>query len=186
MNKIVLAGRACVGKTCICHRLCGLDPAVDRSTVGAMRFETSQLDSNQNPIPLTVWDTAGQETYLSLLPLYFRNARFILLVFSLADPSSFATLDTWRQQARDTTTASIILIGNKSDLAPDFPLAESEDYAKKIDAVGHFIVSAQTGEGFDELLNFILENIAGAPVEPRDGDTNVGPPQKEEGGACCG
>ncbi|KAL8810133.1 MAG: hypothetical protein Q9223_007815, partial [Gallowayella weberi] len=68
---------------------------------------------------LSLWDTAGQETYKSITRSYFRGASGALLVFDLTRRSTFDHATEWltdlRQIAEDGIV--VVLVGNKSDLA---------------------------------------------------------------------
>ena len=44
---------------------------------------------NKEKIALELWDTAGQERYAKLVPVYFRNAHCIVIVFDLTSAESF-------------------------------------------------------------------------------------------------
>ena len=44
-----------------------------------------------------VWDTAGQEKFHSLVPMFYRHASAALLVFDLADRKTFEDLQSWIQ-----------------------------------------------------------------------------------------
>lgn len=39
---------------------------------------------------LTIWDTAGQEKYHALGPIYYRDSHGALLVYDVTDEDSFA------------------------------------------------------------------------------------------------
>jgi small GTP-binding protein len=163
MTKIVLAGLSSVGKTSLCHAICAHRfSRTTTPTVGVGNFVTSRTYHGER-IPLHIWDTAGAEVYLSLLPMYFRNAQVILLVYSLADLASFASLDSWLGQAREEAAAAVVVVGNKSDLGHVVPHADGRDYARRIGALGHFRVSALTGEGIEELMDIVVDAIARAP-----------------------
>ncbi|OJD19994.1 hypothetical protein AJ78_00009 [Emergomyces pasteurianus Ep9510] len=73
----------------------------------------------QKRMKLSLWDTAGQETYKSITRSYFRGASGALLVFDITRPSTFASLTQWLQDLRQIAEEGIvvILVGNKSDLA---------------------------------------------------------------------
>src|SRR5665647_2881870 len=86
-NKIVLLGESSVGKSAIAIRIARNSYAVNyESTIGAA-YHNVKIDDN---VKLDIWDTAGQERYMALAPMYYRNARIILLVFDLTD---FDTMD---------------------------------------------------------------------------------------------
>lgn len=77
---------------------------------------------------LSLWDTAGQETYKSVTRSYFRGASGALLVFDITRRSSFLHAIDWlndlRQIAEDGVV--VVLVGNKSDLAATPETANGE------------------------------------------------------------
>ncbi len=67
---------------------------------------------------LSLWDTAGQETYKSVTRSYFRGASGALLVFDLTRRASFTHVTDWLNDLRQIAEPDIVvvLVGNKSDL----------------------------------------------------------------------
>jgi small GTP-binding protein len=69
-----------------------------------------------------IWDTAGQERFQSLGVAFYRGADCCVLVFDVTLPSSFKTLDSWRDEfliqasPRDPENFPFVVIGNKIDL----------------------------------------------------------------------
>mmetsp|Transcript_3725 Transcript_3725/g.7126 ORF Transcript_3725/g.7126 Transcript_3725/m.7126 type:complete len:225 (-) Transcript_3725:81-755(-) len=77
-----------------------------------------------------VWDTAGQEKYHSLAPMYYRGSSAAILVYDICNQASFEALPSWLQRFTEfgppTTSPSkddhknhnfiIIIVGNKFDL----------------------------------------------------------------------
>ena len=49
--------------------------------------------SEKGAIKLQLWDTAGEERFKSLTPMYYRTAQAILLAFSLTSSETFENLD---------------------------------------------------------------------------------------------
>lgn len=74
----------------------------------------------QKHIKLSLWDTAGQETYKSVTRSYFRGASGALLVFDITRRNTFLHVTEWLHDLRQIADEGIvvILVGNKSDLAP--------------------------------------------------------------------
>ena len=70
---------------------------------------------------LSLWDTAGQETYKSITRSYFRGASGALLVFDISRRETFDSVTAWLHDLRQIAEEGIvvILVGNKSDLASD-------------------------------------------------------------------
>lgn len=77
-------------------------------------------------ISVCIWDTAGQEKFLSLTKNYFKKADGILVIFDLTDKNSFESNTVnyagvskyWIEEVRDKATeeSSQIIIGNKADM----------------------------------------------------------------------
>ena len=69
---------------------------------------------------LSLWDTAGQETYKSITRSYFRGASGALLVFDITRRSTFEAVTGWLHDLRQIAEEDIVvvLVGNKCDLCP--------------------------------------------------------------------
>ena len=75
---------------------------------------------------LNIWDTAGDERFRSIMPLYYRDAEIALLVFDLTDAQSFKGIEYWLNELEEKVkTEGMILcnyefilglVGNKKDL----------------------------------------------------------------------
>ncbi|KAI1844166.1 hypothetical protein JX266_009650 [Neoarthrinium moseri] len=78
-------------------------------------------DAAQKHMKLSLWDTAGQETYKSVTRSYFRGASGALLVFDISRRTTFAHVTDWLNDLRQIAEPDIvvILVGNKADLASD-------------------------------------------------------------------
>lgn len=69
-----------------------------------------------------IWDTAGQERFQSLGVAFYRGADCCVLVFDVTQPSTFKTLDSWRDEfliqasPRDPENFPFVVLGNKIDL----------------------------------------------------------------------
>lgn len=78
----------------------------------------------QKHMKLSLWDTAGQETYKSVTRSYFRGASGALLVFDLTRRATFQHAIDWLNDLRQIAEPDIVvvLVGNKADLAsPNAP-----------------------------------------------------------------
>ena len=122
MKKCILVGNYAVGKSTL------LDVFVHRkqskttlpSTIGAA-FASVDIGIEQT-IKLNIWDTAGEERYRSMMPLYFRNTDFVLLVIDLSSESSIRNIAEWKDKIKAHTQSPILTIANKRDLiAPNHP-----------------------------------------------------------------
>lgn len=71
-----------------------------------------------SPIKYQIWDTAGQEKYHSLAPMYYRGAAAAIIVYDITRASSFQTLKNWVRELQQLGPENIVIAvcGNKSDL----------------------------------------------------------------------
>ena len=44
---------------------------------------------------MQIWDTTGQEKYISLNPFYYRDAAAAVIVYDITKMSSFKNASTW-------------------------------------------------------------------------------------------
>src|SRR6201994_226520 len=79
---------------------------------------SKQAASKQKHMKLSLWDTAGQETYKSITRSYFRGASGALLVFDITRRSTFESATAWLNDLRQIAEEGIVvvLVGNKCDL----------------------------------------------------------------------
>ena len=126
--KFLIVGNSSVGKTSIVRRLCLNDFLEDQPSTIGVEFMTHTILIDGHNIKLQIWDTAGQERYQSVGKAYYRNAIGVLIVFSLADHESFASLENWVNQVRKYCHPKVkmLLIGNKSDLVDRKAVTDSE------------------------------------------------------------
>ena len=83
--QVVLLGDSNVGKTAILTRIAkGVFKKESEPTIGAhfMSKVVTMPTSNQE-VKLQVWDTAGQEKYRSITPIYYRDAAAAVCVFDI-------------------------------------------------------------------------------------------------------
>ena len=159
--KVVLIGDSAVGKTSLFLRMKGEDFVEDQTSTigGACSIFTVQTDNGK--VELNMWDTAGQEKFRTIVPMYFRNASVVLLVFDLTMRNTFDSIGEWIQLLRDKApeTIKLILVGNKSDKRKEIPehvqLSELLEAGEKYDAVLSIETSALSGVGIDILKETI-------------------------------
>lgn len=73
-------------------------------------------------IKLQLWDTAGTERFRSVSRSYYRGAAGAILVYDVSSYASFNALPTFLMDARALASPNltVLLAGNKSDLASDY------------------------------------------------------------------
>lgn len=93
-------------------------------TVGSMFF-CKKLIKADKVYELQIWDTAGQEKFRSITPLYFRDANGIILVCDVTNAASFASLREWMK-----------LIEEQGPKRLGIPTSPSQNTARKQDRHG--------------------------------------------------
>ena len=83
-------------------------------------------------------DTAGQERFRALGPIYYRDANGAVLVFDIIDQDSFAKVQSWVKELRAMLDRDvpIMIVGNKVDLERNRKVKEEEAraYAETVGA----------------------------------------------------
>ncbi|KAH8092278.1 GTPase [Aureococcus anophagefferens] len=97
--KVVLLGDTGVGKSSLAQRyVTNTFKPYSESTIGAS-FMSKMILVDGAPCKCQIWDTAGQEKYHSLAPMYYRGAAAAILVFDITKPASLDKLKAWADLA---------------------------------------------------------------------------------------
>ena len=127
--KILLLGDSAVGKTCLLLRYCDDKyQGLHLTTIGLdFRLKTINLENNKK-IKVQIWDTAGQDRFLSITRNYYKGANGILLVFDITDRSSFDHIKNWIEKIKEEAPETVIiyLVGNKIDCIDDRIISTEE------------------------------------------------------------
>ena len=161
-RKVVLLGDTQVGKTSLINRLINdSEPIGLQPTIGCHCFDF-KVDIGNIGVPLQLWDTAGQEIYSSIVPVYTRNAQAALVLFALNEESSFDHLSRWLDLLSETTPPDtpIFIIGSKLDLENDRKITHEQatQYTDTVNAK-YFEISSMTGQGVEELFLSVAQSL---------------------------
>ncbi|KAI0998757.1 hypothetical protein K3495_g9440 [Podosphaera aphanis] len=123
--------------------------------------------TKQKHMKLSVWDTAGQETYKSVTRSYFRGASGAILVFDITRKPTYLHVKDWLNDLRQIAEADIVvvLVGNKSDLTVgeenkrEVTREEAEEWASKNGILEYVETSAKSGEGVEMAFARLAERI---------------------------
>lgn len=155
--KCVLIGNTNVGKTCIVHRATTGVFEESSTTLGASYSAKTEMFDNRY-FRLQIWDTAGQEKYRGMTPMYYHNAHVAMIVYSITNTESFEAVDSWFKSLRNNADPDIIifLVGNKVDLDNERAVSAELGEKKAKEFGAEFCeVSAKTGFGIADLFSLI-------------------------------
>lgn len=147
---------------------------------------------------MTLYDTAGVERYTQTIPpTYYRQAKVVLLVYSVDNNDSFHAISSnWVENTSTSDDNSIIaLVGNKCDLEES---EETERFITRqrshtlasnleIDPELVFQISARTGKGFQELFDRVavkMQNVMTKPSSISSTHNNTDTHKKENKCSC--
>jgi Ras-related protein Rab-2A len=154
-------------------------------------------NQQQKYMKLSLWDTAGQETYKSITRSYFRGASGALLVFDITRRATFESATSWLHDLRQIAEEGIVivLVGNKSDLVSDSTVslsdksgnnepnkrqvtkAEAEEWCRLNHVMQYVETSAKSGDNveraFLEVAERIYQNIEAGKYDLNDRRSGV-------------
>jgi small GTP-binding protein len=134
------------------------------------------IASNPRRIEFKIWDTAGQEKYASLAPMYYRGAAASILVYDITNRGSFQVLKSWAEELQTSGPPGIVMAvcGNKLDLedARQTPLHEAREFATEIGAF-YIETSARDDENVERMFVELGKRIPISTPLSEEGGTNA-------------
>ena len=153
--KLIVVGNISTGKSSILNRFVNETFEEDYQATIGLDFHSKNVTIHDQDVRLILYDTAGQEKFRSLIPMYIREAQIILLIYDITNRESFDSLPKWFSDILDVKNneAVFVLVGNKIDLENERKV--SVDEGKKFAMEKNLIfeeVSAKDGTNFEELF----------------------------------
>jgi len=120
-HAVVVFGAAGVGKTACIFRyiqsvfVADYDPTIEDC-------HRKQVEIDNEPVVLLIYDTAGQEDLRAIHDTYYRRGQGFILVYSVIDRDSFNSIDSFldniarAKDVNDTNDIPVVVVGNKCDL----------------------------------------------------------------------
>ena len=153
--KLIFLGDQGVGKSCILNRFMNDTFTEEYQATIGLDFQSKNVQIDNQDIHLLLYDTAGQEKFRSLIPMYTRDANIILLVYDITNRESFSHLAEWLRDLTNVKLEEVILaiVANKIDLEDkrDVTAEEGQKFAEEHNFIFQEI-SAKTGDGFSDLF----------------------------------
>ena len=80
-------------------------------------YRQQEFEIDGKRLKMQLWDTTGQERFRSIAEGYYKNAKGIILVYSVTEQDSFADVEEWLNQIKSKSRKDIclVLVGTKID-----------------------------------------------------------------------
>ena len=174
--KLVMIGDSGVGKSNYLYRFVeGEFCPIHEATVGFdYKSKVSYLPKAKKKVKFQIWDTAGQEKYMSINKNLFQRVQGIILMYDISFEKSFTNLDKWMTVIKQLADGiPLILIGNKIDLENLRKVSKErgEQFAND-NNIDFFESSGKSGENVEESFIFLGEQIFRLNKNKNNNDTN--------------
>lgn len=188
--KIVFLGDSGVGKTSIISQyVSGVAPKEIKPTIGAA-FMSKEINFNGVQHELKIWDTAGQEVYRGLAPMYYRSASIAFIVFDITKSESYNSVKYWIEQLKDSSSGETIaiIVGNKVDVDNNRTVSTQDASKYASDSGAKYIeVSARTGFNIERMFQlgvkcFLSKKTNG---DDEEGVADFKDSKNGKKGSCC-
>lgn len=174
--RVIFVGDSGVGKTSLIHR--AKNHKFNESTTPTIGAGITQMESlsDGKVVEYQLWDTAGQEIYRNIVPIYFKGAICAIIVFSMEERTSFLSLQSWVDQLMSHADESVgvVICGNKVDTEhAQVTQAEAEKWAQDR-KFSIFFTSAFTGENVQLLIDYVVSTwVIGSRLIPTKSKVNI-------------
>ena len=161
--KLILVGDANVGKTSIINRCVKNEFKEAIIPTLSSNYSLKTFNTGNRIVRLQIWDTAGDEKYRSIIPMFYRGSQAAFIVYAIDNLSSFQSVSSYVESLHshlEPEKLILFLIANKIDKNPrQISTEEGEQCAHQINAT-YLEVSALTSQGITEAFSLTATQIA--------------------------
>ena len=159
--KIVLVGECSVGKTALTQRLVyDMYQKKMDATIG-VDYSTKIFKMNDSArVKLQMWDTAGQENFISLIRTYYKDVAGGIIVFDVCDRRTFNRVKFWYNELKKNSGEDypIIIVANKIDGLRVVNSYEGQELAKELNCL-YSEISVKTGQNSFEAIKKFTQHL---------------------------
>jgi GTP-binding nuclear protein Ran len=161
--KICLLGDGGVGKTTFVKRL--RTGEFEKKYVATMGVSVDSLTfmTNYGAIPISVWDTAGQEKFGGLRDGYYVGSKAFIIMFDVTSRITYRNVPNWYADARrEHEHEPIVLVGNKCDIKDRAVKPRHINFHRKKN-LQYYDVSAKSNYNIEKPFLHLLRVLLGNP-----------------------
>lgn len=161
-EKIVMLGNCSVGKTSLVTQFCRKSFRKKSNLTVGSNYISKVVTTKKGDVNLHIWDTAGEERFRSILPMYTRGAQAAIIVFNIQDEDSFTAVHEWVEfiQRSELYRCKIYIAANQIDLGQTSVLSKARTWAGS-NQYRFFVTSAKDYESVSEMFQCIAEEFNG-------------------------
>lgn len=160
-DKVVIIGDSFVGKTSMINCLIMGNLTDTKPTIGSQHHKYTFNNKENREINLDIWDTAGQERFRSVIPMYYKGAKAIIVVFDITNRDSFEGAKKWIEEIEQNNKGTLIfLVANKIDLISKRTISEEniKEYTEK-KKIEYLECSAKDNLNIQEIFEHVGSKI---------------------------
>ena len=153
-----MVGKSTISKRFITGKFIKID--ISNRTVNTNCYQ-KRIQQNNLIFNLNIWDTAGEEKYHAMAPVFYRGAQGAVVIFDVTNRETFNRATKWFKELNEFAEGNIkiILVGNKIDL-PNREITNEEAQALAHRYKCNFLeVSALLGTNVNEIFNSLALSI---------------------------
>ncbi|ELP94051.1 GTP-binding protein YPTM2, putative [Entamoeba invadens IP1] len=163
--KILLIGDSGVGKTALLRQYCDQKFIFDTTSTIGCDYRSKKISYKGETVTLQLWDTAGQERFRNITTSYYRGSQGVLIVYDTTNFDSLKQVSYWiNELKKESVDGVVFLVGNKIDVTGELS-KEQEDIVNSV-KLQHFVVSAKSGNGVQEMFTQLVTTILDQGVLP--------------------
>ena len=172
LYKVILLGNSGSGKTTIMNSYLkdNAIPEPSSPTIGVdFRCKYNDMRDGKT-IKLHIWDTAGQESFRSIIQGYYKGVAAAIIVFDVTCRNTFDNVGYWMNELQkyslNNIRIPILLIGNKKDLKRRRIISYSEaaEFAERYRLI-YRETNACVGDGVEEAMTTLIKSITSHYVD---------------------
>jgi len=162
--KIIVLGDSGYGKSSIVFRMLKNEFLSQKEPTIGLDFATKTICHNNGKIiKFQIWDTAGQESFSSIIKTYYKNIACAIIVMDVSDVNSFEQAEKWlgryEKEKDQGSVAMPIIISNKMDIINrKYTYEQGKKFAESYGCL-YMELSAKTGGNCTKLLPLIANHV---------------------------
>ncbi|EGR31830.1 ras oncogene family protein, putative [Ichthyophthirius multifiliis] len=142
-----------VGKSCLLIRYTKNEFASDYNATIGVEFQSKTIKISDAQVKLQIWDTAGQESFRSIIKSFYKKTFGVFLVYSINNRDSFNSILHWYNEAKENAeeSALFVLVGTQRDRECERKVTkqQGEQLQKDLKLDLFYEVSSKDGDNID-------------------------------------